>query len=153
MNTFIWPRQSADCPALMDTVSPPPHHISLHNKHGCQNQTKWNQFILYSECMLNEINVLWGSVAAEVVYYFWIHDGFRAYRGSTVCGKSKQTQLEILLTEFEELSMRVTENTSSMFWCIIRECVFQLRLKEKARLLQIKHPFKDYYLKWKKNRT
>lgn len=79
MNTFIWPRQSADCPVLMDTVSPPPHHISLHNKHGCQNQTKWNQFILYSECMLNEINVLWGSVAVKVVYFFWIHDDFRRY--------------------------------------------------------------------------
>lgn len=67
MNAFIWPRQSADCPALMDTVSPTPHYISLHNKHGCQSQTKWNQFILHGERVLNEINVLCGERRRRII--------------------------------------------------------------------------------------
>ena len=52
-------QQSAYCPALMDIVSWKLHYISLHNKHGCQTHIKWNQFILYGQCILNEINVLW----------------------------------------------------------------------------------------------
>lgn len=43
----------------MDIVSWKLHYISLHNKHGCQTHIKWNQFILYGQCILNEINVLW----------------------------------------------------------------------------------------------
>lgn len=52
-------QQSAYCPVLMDIVSWKLHYISLHNKHGCQTHIKWNQFILYGQCILNEINVLW----------------------------------------------------------------------------------------------
>lgn len=43
--------------------------------------------------MLNEINVLWGSVAAKVVYYFWIHDGFPTLR--ILGGRRKHTEQEM----------------------------------------------------------
>lgn len=60
-------QQSAYCPTLMDIVSLKLHYISLHNKHGCQDHIKQNQFILYGQCVLNEINVLWTG-GKKVVY-------------------------------------------------------------------------------------